>query len=162
MVDTLTPTGRSVRMALVKASNTAPEKRVAAALRAAHVKFRRQARLPGRPDFLLIDLRIVIFVHGCFWHRHAGCSRTRTPKTRVPFWMSKFATNVARDRRVARELRQLGYSVHVIWECQTENPHVLASRIRRIRRIRRAKPHSPETILASKSPRRPSTLQRPF
>lgn len=131
-MDTLTSVERSARMALIKGKGTAPEKRVAKAFRAAAIRFRRQAMLPGRPDFLLVALRAVVFVHGCFWHRHPGCPRARIPKSRVAFWTTKLSGNVSRDRRNAAELRHRGYSVHVIWECQTESPIKLARRIRAI------------------------------
>lgn len=130
-MDTLTPEQRSARMGLVKARNTVPELAVRRAIRAlgfhfgAHVK-----SLPGRPDVVLRTLSTVIFVHGCFWHRHHGCARTRTPKTRREFWIRKFNENVARDRRTARLLRKEGWRVLVIWECQTEDPATLSRRLR--------------------------------
>jgi DNA mismatch endonuclease (patch repair protein) len=84
--------------------------------------FRRD--LPGRPDIVLPKHRLVIFVHGCFWHRHGGCGLSSTPKTRVEFWTEKFATNIARDARNTAELRDLGFRVGVIWECETLQPDI--------------------------------------
>ncbi len=77
----------------------------------------------------------MLFVHGCFWHRHPNCGRTRTPKTNISFWESKFADNVSRDELKRSELEGLGWTVRVIWECETEDPHklnLLASEIKQI------------------------------
>lgn len=83
--------------------------------------------LPGRPDIVLPARRSVVFVHGCFWHRHAGCRRTTTPTRRRAFWRAKFRANIARDRRVQAELEELGWRVIVVWECETKLPLTLAA-----------------------------------
>lgn len=88
--------------------------------------------LPGRPDIVLARRRCAIFVHGCFWHRHAGCRFAYTPKSKVRFWQKKFAQNVDRDLSCAKELRRLGWRVRVIWECETENPAGLEKRLRAV------------------------------
>ena len=75
--------------------------------------------LPGTPDLVFPKYRTVVFVHGCFWHRHPGCKKAGMPKTRVGFWREKFERNVERARRDARKLTELGWSVGVIWECET-------------------------------------------
>ena len=75
--------------------------------------------LPGSPDLVFPRLKIAAFVHGCFWHRHAGCKYSYNPKSNVEFWSRKFHNNVARDERVKGELERLGWQVIVIWECQT-------------------------------------------
>lgn len=77
-------------------------------------------------------LKVVIFVHGCFWHRHPRCRFAYTPKTRNAFWQHKFDMNVARDRRVRRQLRRLGWRVLVVWECQTADPKSLAATLHRL------------------------------
>jgi DNA mismatch endonuclease (patch repair protein) len=77
------------------------------------------ARLPGSPDLVLVCRRKVIFVHGCFWHRHDCRAGMSEPATRQEYWRSKFARNVARDRRDRRALRAAGWRVLVVWECQT-------------------------------------------
>ena len=106
-------------MAAVRSRDTAPELLVAGCLRRAGVRYRRDvARLPGRPDFLLIDAGIALFVHGCFWHGHDCARGARVPKRNRGYWQAKVARNRARDRRVARELRDLGYSVWTLWECR--------------------------------------------
>ncbi|MEO8360754.1 MAG: very short patch repair endonuclease [Vicinamibacteria bacterium] len=133
MADTLDPRERSERMALVRGSDTKPELVVRRALKGLVRSFRlRPSNLPGRPDIVLPSLRRAIFVHGCFWHRHANCARTRTPKSRVPFWSAKFESNVRRDRRKNAQLRLLGWNVSVIWECKTEDESILLRRLRAV------------------------------
>lgn len=107
-------------MASVRTSRTAPEEVVASALRKEGVRFRRNVkRLIGSPDFLLPDLAIAVFVHGCFWHGHSACRKGRTEsKTNQAFWKQKIAGNVSRDRRVNSRLRLAGYSVVTVWECE--------------------------------------------
>lgn len=106
-------------MAAVKSRDTAPELAVARALRAAGVRYRRDvARLPGRPDFLLVDADIALFVHGCFWHGHQCRRGARVPKNNREYWLAKVASNRRRDRRVSRELRDQGYAVWTLWECR--------------------------------------------
>ncbi|WP_353830090.1 very short patch repair endonuclease [Mesorhizobium sp.] len=77
--------------------------------------------LPGTPDLVISRLKVVVFVHGCFWHRHLGCKYSYSPKSSVEFWERKFQSNVARDERVQGELERLGWRVVVIWECQTSD-----------------------------------------
>lgn len=110
---------RSRTMAAVKSRDTGPELLVAKLLRQAGVRYRRDvARLPGRPDFLLIDAEMVLFVHGCWWHAHDCPRGQRTPNTNRDYWVAKIGRNRRRDRRVARQLRARGYSVWTVWECQ--------------------------------------------
>jgi DNA mismatch endonuclease (patch repair protein) len=80
----------------------------------------RRGDLPGKPDIALPRYRTVVFVHGCFWHRHRRCRLAYTPKSRLTFWLKKFSENVARDRKVQRELRRLGWQPLVVWECEVE------------------------------------------
>jgi DNA mismatch endonuclease (patch repair protein) len=87
--------------------------------------------LPGRPDLVFPGRRKVIFVHGCFWHRHEGCSAARIPKSRRAFWKTKLEANRERDRRVIRRLRGLGWGVMIVWECSVGNSPRLAKRIER-------------------------------
>src|SRR5262249_28800206 len=86
--------------------------------------------LPGRPDIVLPKWKRVIFVHGCFWHRHQRCKFAYTPKTRQDFWLGKFAGNVQRDKSNARRLRRLGWKVMTIWECETRRLERLKHRIK--------------------------------
>nr|WP_284392921.1 very short patch repair endonuclease [Devosia yakushimensis] len=114
---------RSKNMRAVKGKDTQPELLVRRALRRLGYRFRLHRKdLPGRPDIVLPRLHLAIFVHGCFWHRHEGCPRTSTPKTRADFWQQKFEANVARDRRTELALRELGWRVLIIWECEIRTP----------------------------------------
>lgn len=124
-LDTLSPEDRSQRMQRVRSRNTGPEMRVRRVAHALGFRYRLHAPdLPGRPDLVFRNRRKVIFVHGCFWHRHPGCPRTRVPKSpeRREFWREKFAQNVRRDARQQEELRAAGWEVLVLWECETEDP----------------------------------------
>jgi len=116
----------SIRLGTVRQHGTTPELAVRAAARSAALGYRVNNRdLPGSPDLANRGAQWVIFVHGCFWHRHPLCVRTTTPKRNRAFWESKFRTNVERDRRVVRELEGMGYRVLTVWECQTERPREL-------------------------------------
>ncbi len=112
---------RSLLMAKIGSKNSQPEMAVRRAAHSLGYRFRLHRRdLPGTPDLVFPRLRKVIFVHGCFWHRHPGCPRTTTPKTRTAFWLEKFKANEARDRHVEAELRKLGWEIIVIWGCETK------------------------------------------
>lgn len=111
---------RSEIMSRVRGKDTKPEWRVRSALHAAGLRYRLHVKgLPGRPDLVFSSRRCVVFIHGCFWHRHAGCASTRTPKSRIDFWEAKFQENSRRDKRVEEELKNLGWTVIVVWECET-------------------------------------------
>src|SRR5262249_55708526 len=110
-------------MAAVPQSNSKPEIILRQVIHAMGYRFRLHRRdLPGSPDIVLPRLRKVVFVHGCFWHRH-GCRKTTTPTTNPAFWAQKFESNRARDRRVVRELKRLGWESLVVWECQLDSPN---------------------------------------
>ena len=87
--------------------------------------------LPGRPDLIFPRHRLAVFVHGCFWHRHEGCRYAYTPKSRVAFWTRKFAGNVARDRRNEDALRDLGWRVLIVWECEVRDAEAVGMRLAR-------------------------------
>ena len=107
-------------MSRIGSRDTKPELVVRSALHRMGYRFRLHRKdLPGTPDIVLPRHGTVIFVHGCFWHRHKGCSACYTPKTRTEFWKKKFGDNVRRDRRNTRLLRQRGWKVFVVWECET-------------------------------------------
>lgn len=119
---------RSALMGKVKGRNTRPEVKVRRAIHSSGFRFRLHRKdLPGRPDIVLPRHQLVIFVHGCFWHRHAGCKMTTTPKTRRAFWEEKFAANVLRDQRNIDDLKKLGWRVATIWECEVLKPEKLRS-----------------------------------
>lgn len=126
MVDRLSPARRSALMSKVRSKDTSPELRVRRLAHALGYRFRLHRRdLPGCPDLVLPSRRKVIFVHGCFWHRHPGCPKATTPKSRVAFWTAKFQRNVERDREAEAKLHSLGWKVRTIWECQTKDPEEL-------------------------------------
>lgn len=127
-----TDRARSRIMASVGQRSTQPEVAVRASLRRLGIRYRcNVSTLPGSPDIVVRRLSLVVFVHGCFWHRHI-CSRATTPKSNRAFWQKKFIDNQARDRRVRRELRKAGWSVAVIWECWTRDAKSLDERVRKI------------------------------
>jgi DNA mismatch endonuclease (patch repair protein) len=129
-MDTICSSKRSAIMARIKERNTAPEMRVRRAAHRLGFRFRLHRRdLPGAPDLVFPRLRQVLFVHGCFWHQHAGCRRTHAPKSRLEYWQPKLANNVQRDRIHILELQKLGWTARVIWECETNPPELLNSRI---------------------------------
>ncbi|TBW09530.1 DNA mismatch endonuclease Vsr [Azotobacter chroococcum subsp. isscasi] len=123
---------RSDIMRAVKRAHTAPEIIVRQTLHALGLRFRVLRRdLPGSPDIVLPRFRTAIFVHGCFWHRHSGCRYATTPKARQEYWLPKFMANVERDARKEAQLRELGWRVLVVWECETRDREELMTRLRR-------------------------------
>ncbi|TKA88312.1 DNA mismatch endonuclease Vsr [Guyparkeria sp. SB14A] len=132
-MDRLTPDRRSWLMSRVPSTNTSAEIRVRKAAHSLGLRFRLHRKdLPGSPDLVFPKHHVVLFVHGCFWHRHPGCGKTSTPKSRVEYWKEKFRSNVERDRRVAGELESLGWRVEVVWECETKDRAVLLAKLRDI------------------------------
>jgi len=117
--DTLTREHRSWNMSRIQGRNTRPELRLRSLLHREGYRFRLHVGgLPGRPDIVLPRYRTAIFVHGCFWHRHEGCRSTTNPSTRPEFWQNKFSENVSRDARNQAALREAGWNVLVVWECE--------------------------------------------
>ena len=130
MADTLTPERRSWLMSRVRGKDTKPEIVVRQVAHALGLRFRLQRKdLPGRPDLVFPKHRLALFVHGCFWHRHEGCTKASTPKTRAEFWADKFAANVARDSSVTQKLVESGWRVEVVWECETRDRVALAEKL---------------------------------
>ena len=109
-------------MAAIKSKNTKPEIAVRKLLHSMGYRFRLHRKdLPGSPDIVLPKYKTVIFVHGCFWHRHENCKYATTPKTREEFWDNKFKQNVQRDKNNFKELKNLNWKVLVLWECEVKN-----------------------------------------
>ncbi|MBL0175314.1 MAG: DNA mismatch endonuclease Vsr [Ignavibacteria bacterium] len=130
MTDVFTAEKRSDVMSRIRNKDTAPELAVRSLLHRLGYRFRlHSASLAGHPDIVLPRHRTVIFVHGCYWHRHRGCRYAYTPKSRVEFWEAKFEANRQRDKVVTRELRRLGWRVLVVWECQLTNSAELSNRL---------------------------------
>lgn len=122
MADRISRARRSWNMSRIRSKNTGPEVLVRSLLHRSGIRFRlHSAGVPGRPDVVLKSRRIAIFVHGCFWHRHAGCKYAYTPKSRLEFWRTKFDCNVRRDRLTRRRLVRDGWKVLVVWECETRD-----------------------------------------
>ena len=124
------PLTRSQIMSRVRSKDTGPELLVRRALWAAGIRYRlHQKRIPGHPDLVLVDRRAVVFVHGCFWHRHENCPRNRTPKTRIEWWTAKLTRNRERDFEVHSLLVAAEWRVFIIWECEAERAECLAALI---------------------------------
>jgi DNA mismatch endonuclease, patch repair protein len=120
----------SARMSRVRQHGTAPELMVRQACTAAGLHYRvRNRELPGSPDLANRSRRWAIFVHGCYWHRHEDCRKATVPRSNVQFWTAKFERNIERDLHARGALRDLGYTVLTIWQCEAELPAVLARRI---------------------------------
>lgn len=123
---------RSWIMSRVLSENTSPEIRVRSLLHSLGYRFRLyRSDLPGKPDIVLTKYKTVIFIHGCFWHRHSGCKRATTPASNKEYWLPKFQRTVERDRKNQKELRKRGWNVLIIWECQVRNLDKLAHRLKR-------------------------------
>ncbi len=125
-MDSLSKEQRSWNMSRIRNRDTKPELIVRSLLHKKGYRFRVHRKdLPGRPDIVLSRLKKIIFVHGCFWHRHDGCRYAYTPKSRVDFWQDKFKQNIKRDKKVQDALVQLGWQVYTIWECEIKNLDLL-------------------------------------
>jgi DNA mismatch endonuclease, patch repair protein len=117
-------------MGLVRAKNTKPEMAVRRIVHALGYRYRLHGRsLPGRPDLVFASRRKVIFVHGCFWHRHSGCAKATTPQANAEFWLAKFRANRQRDRKIERRLASDGWGVVTVWECELKEPAKLKRRL---------------------------------
>lgn len=128
------PLTRSEQMATIRSRDTQPELILRRALHAAGLRFRLHAReLPGRPDVVFRPAKLAIFVHGCFWHRHAGCRKARAPATRLDYWEPKFERNVARDESNHQRLVEAGWTVMTLWECEASDATKLARFVRAVR-----------------------------
>jgi len=122
MTDIFNPGRRSEVMSRIRAKNTAPELVVRSMVHRMGFRFRLHDRkLPGCPDLVLARLGRVIFVHGCFWHGHPGCKKSKLPESNREFWEAKISTNFARDRRNIAALRKVGWKVLVVWQCSLRN-----------------------------------------
>src|SRR6185503_4593159 len=119
MADFMTTTQRSRAMSAVRGTESNIERVMRSELHRKGFRFRKNVKdLPGRPDIVLPKYHCAIFVHGCFWHQHKNCKRSKLPATRHAFWSKKLADNVRRDRRHVENLRRGNWRVFIIWECQ--------------------------------------------
>lgn len=120
-------------MSGIRGKNTRPELKVRKTAHALGYRFRLHRNdLPGSPDLAFPSRNTVLFVHGCYWHRHKGCKHCYDPKSNTEFWSRKFEANVARDERVRGELEQRGWRVVTLWECETANVDGLRERLQEI------------------------------
>lgn len=124
--DRISEEHRSWNMSRIRSKNTKPELKVRSVLHNMGYRFRLHSnKLPGKPDIVLSKYRTVIFVHGCFWHRHTDCKLAYTPKSRIDFWETKFQNNIERHEEVVVQLEKLGWRVLTIWECETSTPQYI-------------------------------------
>ena len=133
MTDTLDPDQRSNRMSRIRGKDTGPEMVVRRITHGMGYRYRLHVKdLPGCPDLVFRKRRRVIFVHGCFWHRHPdpSCKLARLPKSRLDFWLPKLERNAERDSENIRKLKSMGWDVLVIWECQLKDQTSLREQIR--------------------------------
>lgn len=133
MADRISPEHRSWNMSRIRGKDTGPELSLRSLLHRAGFRYRlHDTTLPGKPDLVFPRYRTVIFVHGCYWHRHSGCKYAATPRTRTDFWLAKFQGTVERDRRTAEALTQRGWRVITVWECELKrDPAGVVFEIRR-------------------------------
>ena len=122
MVDVVDKATRSRMMSGIQGKNTKPELLVRKYLHGQGLRFRLHVRyLPGKPDLVFPKHKAVVFVHGCFWHHHAGCKYATMPSTKVNFWANKLSENVARDQYQTAALEGLGWRIFIVWECELRN-----------------------------------------
>ena len=122
MLDTISKEHRSWNMSRIRSNDTTPELAVRSFLFRHGFRFRLHVKsLPGHPDIVLPKYKTVIEVRGCFWHRHPGCRQATTPSTNAEFWQEKFKRNVERDRNTEKLLKELGWNLIVVWECELKN-----------------------------------------
>lgn len=118
MADVVHRATRSRMMSAIRGRDTSPELEVRRLLHREGLRFRLHAALPGKPDLVFPKYEAVVFVHGCFWHRHPNCRYATTPASNQEFWQAKFNANVARDKRVVARLRREGWRVFTVWACR--------------------------------------------
>ena len=130
MTDIVDKQTRSRMMAGIKGKDTKPELVLRRALHARGFRYRLHSKnVPGRPDLVFPKHHAIVFVHGCFWHRHEGCRYTTTPSTRPEFWQAKFDANVIRDAAIRDELIEAGWRVATVWECSLRKTDQLAATV---------------------------------
>lgn len=131
MTDTLSPNERSKRMSLIRGKDSSPELKLRRLVHGMGFRYRLHVKdLPGKPDLVFPSRRAVIFMHGCFWHRHPGCKLARMPKSKLDFWRPKLEGNRERDLRNQEMLKKLGWHVLVVWECEVENIEKVSNKVR--------------------------------
>lgn len=133
-MDKLSKEHRSWNMSRIRGKDTKPELAVRSLLHRMGYRFGLHRKdLPGKPDIVLPKYKTIIFVHGCFWHRHPGCLYAYSPKSKTWFWEKKFARTVERDVEVVQSLQKQGWRVVVVWECELRDPQRLMAKLSRVR-----------------------------
>ncbi len=131
MTDTLSPKERSKRMSLIRGKDSSPELELRRLVHGMGFRYRLHVTdLPGKPDLVFPSRHAVIFMHGCFWHRHPGCKLARMPKSKLDFWRPKLEGNRERDLRNQEILKKLGWHGLVVWECEMENVEKVSNKVR--------------------------------
>jgi|SRR5579871_1497288 len=142
-MDKLTATARSALMSRVRSKDTSPELLVRSMIHGMGFRFRIHRKdLPGSPDIVLPGRKKVVWVHGCFWHRHPGCKFATVPKSNRRFWNNKFKNNVRRDRNHQSVVKEMGWESLVVWQCELQEPKKLARKLARFLGLR----SSPATV----------------
>ena len=119
MADSISKEQRSRNMSHIRSTNTSIEVKVRKHLFSNGFRYRKNVTsLPGKPDIVLPKYKTVVFVHGCFWHRHEGCKYATTPSSNSEYWQTKFSRNIENDKKHVQELNNLGWKVITIWECE--------------------------------------------
>lgn len=132
-MDNLTQKQRKYCMSRIRSKNTKPEKAVITILDKLNIRYNIHARvLPGTPDIVIPEINKIIFINGCFWHQHKNCKRANMPKTNKEYWIKKLNHNKKKQNTDIKNLRKLGWSISVIWECQTKDDLTLTKKIKRI------------------------------
>lgn len=131
LMDIVSPEKRSRMMAGIKGKDTKPELVVRKLVHGMGFRYRLHHKdLPGSPDLVFPRSRKVIFVHGCFWHRHPGCRFAYTPKSNAQFWLDKLEGNTRRDAQALTALDSLGWQVLIVWECEVSDMPALTQKVR--------------------------------
>lgn len=128
-----TDAATSARMSRIRQHGTEPELAVRHAVATLGLRYTTNNKdLPGSPDLANRSRRWAIFVHGCYWHRHAGCRKATTPRTNTEFWLNKFSRNVQRDSDARKSLRRAGYRVLTFWQCELDEDRNIPNRLKRL------------------------------
>ncbi|MGO9649597.1 MAG: DNA mismatch endonuclease Vsr [Terriglobales bacterium] len=136
MTDTFSKVKRSEVMRRVHSAGTSAERKCESLLRRLKIPFQTHpAGLPGKPDFILRNCHLALFVHGCFWHSHEGCRNAELPTSNVIYWARKIEGNRRRDRRVRVDLRKAGWRTAVLWECKLRNTESVARRLLKLSKL---------------------------
>lgn len=136
MTDHLSTKKRSWNMSRIRSKDTKPEIIVRSLLHRMGYRFRLYRKdLPGKPDIVLPKYRTIIFVHGCFWHRHKGCKRCTTPSTNRNYWLPKLEKNIVKDKEHRKKLKQMGWRSIVVWECEINNIGKLSQKLEKLMQI---------------------------